>query len=459
MTIAMRQTVFSPRAGDDRVSHLAHDLAMTTADTSHPARALLRISIPAAVIGVAAALLLLGVYVAGDALEQVLWDTWPSAMGVSGDSGWWIFVVLTLTGMAVGLVVWKVPGHAGPDPATQSLVSSPLPLRVLPGLALALILVLAGGPSLGPENPILALAIALTVALGHRLRPGISPTLWAGLATAGMVGALFGTPVAAALILSGWLKSSEEEPLWDQLFAPLVAAAAGSLTVTLIEQPTFILSIPPYDDPSPVDLLTAALVAMAAAAVGLAAVYAFKHIHRLFHTIKHPFAMITAGGVVLGVLGAIGGPITLFRGVDQMRELTDAVDDYTIAGLVLIILVKLAAMLVSATSGFPGGRIFPAVFLGVAFGLFINAAFPSVPTAVSVSAGVLGMVMAISRDGWVSLFIASVVVGDVSLIPVLLLATLPTWLLLAGRPQMVIEPETAPEPPDRGGQPDDDRAR
>jgi H+/Cl- antiporter ClcA len=430
-----------------------------TKATSHPAFALLRVSIPAAVIGLAAALLLLGVYVTGDALEQVLWDIWPSAMGVSGDSGWWIFVVLTLTGMAIGLVVWKVPGHGGPDPATQDLVSPPMPLRVLPGLTLALVLMLAGGPSLGPENPILALIVALTVAAGHRLQPGIAPTLWVGLATAGMVGSLFGTPVAAALILSGWLKSSEEKPLWDQLFGPLVAATAGSLTVTLVDQPTFTIDIPPFSGPSPTDLLSAALIAAAAAAVGLAAVYAFGHIHRLFHTIKHPFAMITVGGVVLGVLGAIGGPITLFRGVSQMRELADDAADYTVAGLALIIVVKLAAMLVSATSGFPGGRIFPAVFLGVAFGLFTNAVIPSVPAAVSVSAGVLGMVLAISRDAWVSLFIAIAVVGDVSLLPVLLLATLPTWLLLTGKPQMVIEPEEASEPPDRGGQPDDSQAR
>ena len=432
---------------------------MTNAGTAHPARALLRLSIPAAVVGVAAALLLLGIYAVADALEQVLWDVWPSAMGVSGDSAWWTFVILTLTGMAVGLVVWKVPGHGGPDPATQSLVSPPMPLRVLPGLTLALILMLAGGPSLGPENPILALIIALTVVAGHRAQPAVGPTMWAGLATAGMVGALFGTPVAAALILSGWLKSSEDKPLWDQLFAPLVAASAGAITVVLLEQPTFALAVAPFDGPEPIDLLTASLIAVAAAAVGLAGVYAFGHVHRIFHTIAHPFLMLTAGGVALGLLGAIGGQITLFRGVDQMRELAANVEDYTVAGLVLIVVVKLAALLVAATSGFPGGHVFPAVFLGVAFGLLTNAVFADIPAAVCVSAGVLGMVLAISREGWLSLFIAIAVVGDVSLIPILLLATLPTWLLLAGRPQMVIERAGASEQAAGDARPDGRQAQ
>jgi H+/Cl- antiporter ClcA len=415
--------------------------------TADSARSLLRASIPALVVGVAAALLLLGLFAIAGWLERVLWDTWPSAMGVSEDSRWWIFVVLTLTGVAVGLVIWRIPGHAGPDPATQSLVSPPLPLKVLPGLTIALVIMLAGGPSLGPENPIMAIGIALAVAAGGRLLPQIGSEVWVGFATAGMIGALFGTPVAAALILSEWFKGSEDEPLWDRIFAPLVAATAGALTVALLEQPTFAVAVPPYPGPAPIDILTAALIALAAAAVGLAGVYAFPHVHRLFHTIGHPLLMVTAGGVVLGLLGALGGRITLFRGVDEMRELTATAADYTIAGLVLIVVVKLAAMVVAATSGFPGGRIFPAVFIGVAIGLVANATFPDIPMALCISAGVLGMVLAVSRDGWISLFIALVVVGEVSLLPVLLLATLPTWLLLTGKPAMLIEPRPSTAEP------------
>ena len=81
--------------------------------------------------------------------------------------------MLTLTGVAIGLVVTFVPGHAGPDPATIELGGPPIPVAVLPGIALAIVLALAGGVSLGPENPIIGITIGLSVAVGTRLIPGI----------------------------------------------------------------------------------------------------------------------------------------------------------------------------------------------------------------------------------------------------------------------------------------------
>lgn len=57
--------------------------------------------------------------------------------------------MLVATGIGVGLVVWKVPGHAGPDPATMGLNAPVMPPAVLPGLVLATTLMLAGGPSSG----------------------------------------------------------------------------------------------------------------------------------------------------------------------------------------------------------------------------------------------------------------------------------------------------------------------
>ena len=187
--------------------------------------------IPALVVGIASSLVLLGVSAVAEWLQDVLWTIIPQAMGVSGNAPLWILLILTLTGVAVGLVVWKVPGHAGPDPATLGLVEAPLPLSVLPSLLLALILMLAGGVSLGPENPIMGIAIGLVFAIGTRLLPPVGAQIWIGLATAGMLGAMFGTPVAAALVLSESLSGGESRaPLWDRLFAPMVAAGAGALT-------------------------------------------------------------------------------------------------------------------------------------------------------------------------------------------------------------------------------------
>ena len=50
-----------------------------------------------------------------------------------------------------------------PRPGDPGLAQPPQPLIVLPGLALALVVTLAGGESLGPENPIIGLNLSLAV--------------------------------------------------------------------------------------------------------------------------------------------------------------------------------------------------------------------------------------------------------------------------------------------------------
>jgi H+/Cl- antiporter ClcA len=168
-------------------------------------------------------------------LQDVLWGDLPDALGVGRWSVLWMTVVLTATGVLVGLVVWKVPGHAGPDPASTGLDAPVLPPVVLPGLLLAAVLTLAGGPSLGPENPVIAVNVGLAYWLGRRLLPLVPGGVWPVLAEAATIGALFGTPVAAALLISEAPAGRQTRgPLWDSVFAPLVAAAAGTVTTTLV---------------------------------------------------------------------------------------------------------------------------------------------------------------------------------------------------------------------------------
>jgi H+/Cl- antiporter ClcA len=148
--------------------------------------------------------------------------------------------------------------------------------------------------------------------------------------------------------------------------------------------------------------------------------------------------------VVLGVLGIIGGQLTLFKGFDQMKQLVAQAGQHSTGNLLLLAVVKILAMTVASTSGFRGGRIFPATFVGVALGLFVHSADASVPEAVAIAAGILGYVLAVSRQGWLSLLLAATVTGDVALLPVLCVALLPAWLVVTGRPLMQIVPEPVP---------------
>lgn len=172
-------------------------------------------------------------------LQRVLWSNLPAQLGVSADSPLWIIAMLTATGIAVGLVIRYSPGHAGPDPATESLIGAPIATGALPGLLAALILGLAGGVSLGPEHPIMVVNIALAVAVGSRLFPRVSSLDWTILAASGTIGALFGTPVAAALIFRKPSIAATIRHCGIASLLPLLAAAAGALTTGLFFHPHF----------------------------------------------------------------------------------------------------------------------------------------------------------------------------------------------------------------------------
>lgn len=403
----------------------------------HPrARTMLLLAIPALIIGIVSSLVLIVVMKVASVLQTMLWTALPAQVGISVDSPAWIIMMLTLTGVAVGLVIRFSPGHAGPDPALEPLIGAPVAPAALPGLIIALIIGLAGGVSLGPEHPIMAVNIGLAVYLGSRILPRVGALDWTILASAGTIGALFGTPVAAALIFSQTLSSNNDVPLWDKLFAPLMAAAAGALTTSLFFNPHFSLSLPHYGQMQIADIFSGAVVVAIAIALGMIAVWCLPRLHRLVHKLKHPVLILGVGGLILGILGAIGGTVTLFKGLDEMQQLAFS-QVFSVSDYLLFALIKLAALVVAAACGFRGGRIFPAVFVGVALGLMLHEHVDAVPAAITVSCSILGLVLVVTRDAWLSLFMAAVVVPDTTLIPLLCIVMLPAWLLLAGKPMMM----------------------
>ncbi|EEW1847815.1 ion channel protein [Escherichia coli] len=404
----------------------------------HPrARTMLLLSLPAVAIGIASSLILIVVMKIASVLQNLLWQRLPGTLGIAQDSPLWIIGVLTLTGIAVGLVIRFSQGHAGPDPACEPLIGAPVPPSALPGLIVALILGLAGGVSLGPEHPIMTVNIALAVAIGARLLPRVNRMEWTILASAGTIGALFGTPVAAALIFSQTLNGSSEVPLWDRLFAPLMAAAAGALTTGLFFHPHFSLPIAHYGQMEMTDILSGAIVAAIAIAAGMVAVWCLPRLHAMMHQMKNPVLVLGIGGFILGILGVIGGPVSLFKGLDEMQQMV-ANQAFSTSDYFLLAVIKLTALVVAAASGFRGGRIFPAVFVGVALGLMLHEHVPAVPAAITVSCAILGIVLVVTRDDWLSLFMAAVVVPNTTLLPLLCIVMLPAWLLLAGKPMMMV---------------------
>lgn len=414
-------------------------------------RVLIALSVPAALIGVVSAVVLFALDELSHFLQDFLWGTLPGWAGADPNSGWWIFGTLSLTGLAVGLIVALVPGHGGRDSATTELIAPPIPMLALPTLALVAVLGLAGGVSLGPENPIIAINTALLAFIVHKIAPRIPVNMIVMLVVAGTIGALFGTPVAAALVFTGIVAGLKAGgSLFDRLFLPLVAAGAGAIMMSILGPPFEPLKLPPLGVPDGFDIGGSILIAIVATLVGLVVIYVFPFIHRFFHRMGSPIIFTTLGGMVLGILGVIGGPITLFKGGTQAEQLLSNEASYSLGALLLIAGVKIVALLVASSAGFRGGRIFPAVFIGVDVGLIAHALMPAVPLGLAIASATLGFVLVVARDGWIALFLAVAVVGDASVLSVLCLAVLPAWLLVSRAPEMVIhphEPESSSTPP------------
>jgi H+/Cl- antiporter ClcA len=408
-------------------------------------RTLLVLSLPALTIGVLSALVLWGLERIAEGLQHLLWEAAPRSLGIPQDSPWLIIGILTLTGVAVGLVVRYVPGHGGQDSATTELDSPPPALRVVPSVALAAVLGLAGGVSLGPENPIIAINCAIAVAICARFVRAVPPSIAVLLASAATVGALFGTPIAAALVLTGTVAAIRGGgSLWDKLFLPVAAAAAGAITMRMLGAPALAFDVPPYAGPNAVDLFTGFAIAAISAGLGIAAAWALPRVHRLFHSLRNPILFTTLGGLVLGVLGAIGGPLTLFKGLDQTGELIAHPEDYSAGQLALFAGIKVVALVVAASAGFRGGRIFPAVFIGVAVGLCAHALVPSIPMGLAIACGGMGIVLLATRDGWLALFLGIALTGDIGLLPILCVIVLPTWLLVTKAPLLEVREPRSP---------------
>ena len=100
--------------------------------------------------------------------------------------------------------------------------------------------------------------------------------------------------------------------------------------------------------------------------------------------------------------------------------------------------MKVVALLIAASAGFRGGRIFPAVFIGVALGLLGHALIPDLPHSLAVACGTLGIVLAATKDGWIAIFVGVALCGDITVLPLLCLIVLPVWLIVTKAPELVV---------------------
>jgi len=398
------------------------------------ARAYLLLTLLGAAVGIPAALAAALLFIAIHEIQHWLWNELPPAMGYA-EPPWFLVLALPVVGATlVAIARTTLPGDGGHSPL-HGLDPSPTPLRYAPAIVLAGLGTLCFGAVLGPEMPVIALgAIVGTVVAGAAgvAGPGRSVLAMAGSFSA--ISALFGGPlVAGMLLVEGGLSAGPK--LLRILLPGLVAAAIGYTIFVglgdwggLSEAPITIPDLGRYDGTSIPDL-AAGLVVGVVAALLLATTRAAAA--ALDRTATMPMATI-GGGVALGILAIAAGALgadpqdVLFSGQASIPTLI--AESSTTAVLVLLV-AKALGYAISLGTGFRGGPIFPAIFLGIAvatLGVTTLGLSPTLAVAIGASAGMAAQTRLLISP----LLFAALLVGPAGAdaMPAAVLATVGAWL-------------------------------
>lgn len=362
---------------------------------------------------------------------HLVWETLPHELGVDPYTWWLVVAVPTLGGIVVGVVLVLIPGRGGPSPVAGHAIGGSTDPRIAPAATIATIVSLVAGASLGPEAALVTLSSAIGGLVAMRLSLADPPArVLAGAGTAGVLGAIFGTPLAGAMLMLELLTLSGTL-LYAVLIPGLVAAVVGiEVFQELLGEPFLSYQLPPVGDLRARDLGYAALIGVGGAIVGRLFMATLRATHRRVdrHTLRRPLLLAAAGGLAVGLLGLGGDHLTLFSGESSLQTLIDDRSSLGLAALAYVLVAKLAATVVSMTTGFRGGQIFPVMFLGAAFGVLVAELTGDVPDGAAIACGMVATTVAVMRVPIAAILIVTFFVGA-DVIPVVVIAAVAAYIV------------------------------
>ena len=330
-------------------------------------------SVALGVLGAAAGLVFMGVIGVGDN-----WYVDPNP-GWFGGQWWWI-AVTGGAGVLVGLL--RRLAHL-PD-QTSGLIADLQDEHVDPGPVPGLVAVsavsLIGGASLGPEKALGSIGGGAGTWISRRRGLTTRDSKTATLAGfAGAYGGLFTSTVIVVMMIMEIARPSGRR-FTTALVGTIVASSVSFGLYFVIAGTVFLdaYQVPQYQYQDwqllaavPLGLFAAAVTAVLGLVVRLSTV--------LFGRLRLPgIVKATLGGAIFGLIG-VTLPLTMFTGSTQLGTvLTDA---GTLGGglLVAMLIGKMLAFGVSQASGFVGGPIFPALFIGGTAGVLVHQMIPGLP--------------------------------------------------------------------------------
>ncbi|MFF4288402.1 chloride channel protein [Streptomyces sp. NPDC001633] len=421
-----------------------------------------KLLLTSAVIGFPVCLVAFGFLAVVHALEPLLYEDLPRALGFAGAPLWWPLPLLAVAGLLTGLAVRLLPGNGGHEPADGLALGGPPALSALPGVALASLASLAFGAVLGPEAPLIALGGGLAAGAARLIGRWKDARAVAAVGAAGSfaaISALLGSPLVGAFLLME--VSGLAGPMLGMMLVPgLLASGIGALVFTGLGDWTGLgtYSLALHDVPRAAEPTLPefgwALV------LGVAAAFAGTGIRRLARWLKervvvrHRVPATVLAGLVVGALAvgfsaATGKPAQelLFSGQSALGTLFHDSAGYSMAALLLLLLGKGLAYCVSL-SAFRGGPIFPALFLGGAGGVVLSH-LPGLSLTPAFAMGVGALAVAMLRLPMTSVLMATLLMGrsGLTVMPLVIVAVVVGYVVtLRLTPAPAAPGRTAPAP-------------
>jgi H+/Cl- antiporter ClcA len=312
---------------------------------------------------------------------------WPEDIdyGWMGGELWWV-VLLGTTGLIVGVMRLLLPVDEISGSLTIIQESSVDRRTALPAIAISVVS-MVGGASLGPFDG--GVRAGATVGDWYSSIRGLSEREREVNTASGINGALGGlltAPVLATLFATE-LRWPIRRNLYRILLPSLTASIFGFAVSFAIIGDTFlgVFELPGFDIEFWHLGLGFVLGVVAASLSWVLGMTVYTIRRWILPAVSNQVMRAAVGGVILGLI-YVAFPLTLASGKAQLGAAIENVEILGAGLLIGVVAAKIVAVAISLTTGFIGGPVMPALFIGGTAGLAIHALFPGIPVALAFSA-------------------------------------------------------------------------
>ncbi len=336
-------------------------------------------------------------------VQTAIFTDLPGHLGFHGEPLWWPLPWLALSGVLVALTIRHLPGTGGHEPSAGFQAGGPVAPIDLFGVIAAAFATLSLGVVLGPEAPLIAIGSGLGVLAVHLVKrdaPAMAAVVIGGAGSFAAIATLLGNPLVGAFLLMEIIGFGG--PTMEMVLLPgLLAAGVGSLIFVGLDDLTgfgnfslIITHIPHVGSPTAAEFLWAVVIGIGAAVLA-------TNIFRVARVLQPvlaarrmmltPVAGLAVAGLAIAFAAGTGRSSSdvLFSGQSELPTLVQNAAGWTVGALVLLLVCKAIAYSISL-SGFRGGPIFPAMFVGAAGGIALSH-LPGLPMIAGAAIGVGAM--------------------------------------------------------------------